>query len=53
MDIKCSICGKEIKRGKIPRIEPKIISIQIKDDKPRQVCDACGNLLAIVMKMIK
>ena len=53
MENKCSICGKEIKRGIIPRIEPQIISIKIKDDKQRPVCDACGNLLSIVIKMIK
>ena len=53
MNEKCSICGKKIKRDLISRIEPQIISIQIKDDKIRPVCDACGNLLAIVMKMMK
>lgn len=50
---KCSICGKEIQRGLIPRIEPQILEMQLKDDKKRPVCDACGNLLAIVIKMMK
>ena len=45
---KCFICGKEIQRDSIPRIEPKIDKIKLNEDEESPVCDACGNLLTIV-----
>lgn len=46
---KCFICGKEIQRDSIPRIEPKINSIKLDNDtKKYPVCDTCGNSLSIV-----
>lgn len=46
---KCFICGKEIQRDSIPRIEPKIDKITLSEDEEEHpVCDACGNLLTIM-----
>ena len=52
---KCFICGKEIQRNSIPRIEElKIDKIMLsKDKKEHLVCDSCGNLLTIMYKMLK
>ena len=47
---KCFICGKEIQRGSIPRIEPKLDKIKIEDNEEHLVCDACGNMLTIIFK---
>jgi DNA-directed RNA polymerase subunit RPC12/RpoP len=49
----CFICGKEIQRGSIPRIEPELDKIKTEDKKEHLVCDACGNMLTIVFKTIK
>ena len=49
--MKCVICGKEIERYTIPRLKPIINEIRISEDNNlvcRPVCDACGNLLAII-----
>jgi hypothetical protein len=49
---KCFICNKEIQRDSIPRIEPKIDKIMLSGDKERHlICDTCGNLLTIMLKM--
>lgn len=49
---KCFICGKEIQRDSIPRIEPKLDKIILNEYKEEHlVCDACGNLLTIVFKI--
>lgn len=50
---KCFVCGKEIQRNSIPRIEPVINAIKWEDDTDHSVCDACGNLLTIMLEMIK
>ena len=49
---KCFICGKEIQRDSIPRIEPVVNNIMSnKDNEKHPVCDACGNLISIVFKI--
>ncbi len=47
---KCFICGKEIQRGSIPRIEPELNKIKFEDKEEHLVCDACGNMLTIIFK---
>lgn len=50
---KCFICGKEIQRDSIPRIEPILHTITLdEDDERHPVCDACGNLLSIIHRVI-
>lgn len=48
---KCFICGKEIQRGLIPRIEPEIDKIKTEDKEENLVCDTCGNMLTIIFKL--
>lgn len=50
---KCFVCGKEIQRNLIPRIEPQINEIKWEDGTNRLVCDTCGNLLTIMFEMIR
>lgn len=50
---KCFVCGKEIQRNSIPRIEPQINAITWEDGADHLVCDTCGNLLTIMFKMIE
>jgi hypothetical protein len=50
---KCFICDKEIQRNSIPRIEPELNIIELEDGKEHPICDTCGNLLAIVLRMYK
>ena len=51
---KCFICGKEIQRDSIPRIEPKLNTIKLHEyDERHPVCDVCGNLLTAVLKMMR
>lgn len=49
---KCFICGKEIQRDSIPRIEPELNIIMLNDKEEHLVCNACGNLLSLTLKMI-
>lgn len=49
---KCFICGKEIQRNSIPRIEPQINEIKWEDDTNHLVCDTCGNSLTTMLKMV-
>lgn len=49
---KCFICGKEIQRNSIPRIEPQINEIKWEDGTNRLVCDTCGNSLTTMFKMV-
>ena len=49
---KCFICGKEIQRNSIPRIEPQINEIKWEDGTNHLVCDTCGNSLTTMLKMV-
>lgn len=49
---KCFICGKKIQRDSIPRIEPEINRVLLDESgKSCPVCDACGNLLTVIVKI--
>jgi hypothetical protein len=51
---KCFICDKEIQRDSIPRIKPKLNKIMLNEGgEEYPICDTCGNLLAIVLRMYK
>lgn len=51
---KCFICGKEIQRDSIPRIKPKLNKIMLNEgEEEHPICDACGNLLAIALRIYK
>lgn len=49
---KCFICGKEIQRNSIPRIEPQIDAIRWEDSTHRLVCDTCGNSLTTMFEKV-
>lgn len=54
--MRCVICGKDIERDVIPRLEPVLNKLIVKENDQlvdKQICDACGNLLTIVSNMTK